>query len=392
VLQDKKYTGTEIRLEVASFLQYAMEAPPSAPKLPYVDESDKTIVEDAIDSVPDLEKGQIDSVQPGVDILFHHASRALQVRLMRKQSGAIVRYNDNKTVDYLRPSKARRDRTNITISPANQNITEATPKTKGGDRTKTHLRMIGGGGVSTDVVADSYSDGDRQRWGRAQFKEVANVITLERFGKLLLEDLANTWLEVNARLTEIDDVQLQDKFTVHYPEKGIDNRELRVAEVTEVRNTEGTHYNVTLSSRTFARDHDIEQQQRQVSEASRTGQTSAQINTPQLNFGGTVNLPGDKFIDQRLTLPPKQNFYLWSAEINPYNVNIDFRVVENPTDNLGEGTVHYQQDNVGIARGNPLVVVEGKQSQASFIAMRLHNTQSTRFATGAAIAYTIESQ
>lgn len=389
VLESYKYNGVKARLHVSSFMQYAKEAPPTGPKLSYAGADDSTIVQDAISNIPDLSAGTINTVQGNVDVLFHHASRALQIQLMRKQSGAHVRYNSDKTVDYLDPSNVGRDRTTIELNPANQNLNDATPKQKGGDRTKTHLRMIGGGGVSLDVTASSYSSGDRERWGRAQFKEVSSETVLTRYGELLLEDLSNTWREVDAQIVDISDVQVQDEFSVKYPEKHV-NTTMTIAEVTEIRDTDGLHYDARLSNRTFARNQEFEEQNRRVSEASRAGQTTDAINTPQLNFGGDVEIAGGKFLDQEVTVPPNSTLYLWKFVQSPSQTDISFKVVAEPTKFIGEGTLVYEEQSNGIDSGSPLASIDGG-SNGTRVAVRLHNTSTDSRYTGLTVSYTVES-
>lgn len=389
-LDSYKYDGTRIRLHVNSFLQYAKEAQPTSPKLSYVDTNDSTIVSDAISNIPDLSAGTIDTVETGVDILLHHASRALQIRLMRKLSKASVRYNSDKTVDYIDPANAGRDRTNITISPANQNLTTAKPKQKGGEQTKTHLRMIGNSGVSADVVASSYSSSDRQRWGRAQYKDIATEAVLVRYGEKLLEDLSNTWTEVDATLTEISDVRLMDQFTVNYPEKDISNQTLTVAEVTEIRDSSGLHYEARLSNRTFARNQQIEEQARRTSEASRVGQTTDAINTPMLTFGGDVRIPPNKFLDQEVTVPPNGKMHVWKFVQAPLNRQVSFKIVKNITKFRGEGTLIYEEMESAFETGSPLATIEGG-TDGAIVALRLDNQGDREAVVGLTLSYTVET-
>lgn len=390
-LKNFKWSGTEVRLDIVSFMQYAKEAPPTSSKVSYRETQDSEIVLDAIDGIPDLEVGTIHQVKPNVNILFHHATRALQIRLMRKQSKANVRYNSDKTVDYLRPGHIGSDRTDTVLSPSSQNITKATPQTKGGERTKTHMRVIGNGAASVDVVAPSYTDGDRQRWGRAQFKEVAHLPTLRRYGRLLLDDLSEQWLEVKSTLTDIPDVSLQDTFTVDYPEKNIDNEPLTVAELTEVRDNSGLHYEAKLSNRTFARNHEIEKVKKRVSESMRTGQTTASANTPQLNFGGTVNLPAKKFLDQRITVPMHTTLYVWTVIQEPVDTDVAVKLVKGPANTRKDtNEVLYEQKVSSYESDSPLVEYT-TGSHGERLAFRLDNTANEEAQVGASVAYSLEA-
>jgi hypothetical protein len=395
-LKSFQFRDTSVQLEIQSFEYDAKNAEPTGPKKDYTGADDSTIVQDAINGIPDLSAGTIDTVETGVDVLFNHATRALQIRFCRRLSKAQVRYNSDKTVDYLSPGTLGTDRTGTTISPANQNLTQSDVRQRGGKNSKTHLRVIGSGGTSINVAADSYSSGNPKRWGRAVFKEVGEPNVLKTLGKKLLSELSNEWLEFKATLTNVSDVELGDEFTVNYPEKDVNNETLEVAEVTTIRDSTGEsgtekHYEVVLSNRSFARQQAFGRQQERVSNNYRTGQTTASQNAAGANIPVTTLPPGES-VATPFAMSADETFYLWSVNVKrndgvtiPENVFAQVTYVTG----VAPGTdVVGWEDNVLFRSGNPLYKLD--LSNDVFGECRLTNRSTSTYELGARFSYTTE--
>lgn len=346
-LRDVRRQSQKVELLIDSFERYAMEAPPTPAKYVFFDIGDAQVVNDAISRIPDLSAGQVDSIQSGIKIIFHYDTPALMIRLMRRASKAHVRYNPDKTVDYIAPSNYGRDKTGTTLSPSNGNVVSMRPRQQGGEKRKTHLKMIGAGGVAVNVVSSSYTDDRRERWGRALFRNVGSETVLQIYGDALLSELDTEWLEVEAKLTAVSDVQVGDTYTVDYPEQGIDSETLTVAELTESRDNTGLHYDATLSNRTFARNRKANERKRQTSQNSRVQQTSVGPNMV-YPIIPTVKVPAGQFVVQRLWVPDGYKLLLYAfgftVDEPPFKPaqrdNLLAQLLESP-----DGSVVYEQTN-----------------------------------------------
>ncbi|UBF23114.1 baseplate hub [Haloarcula virus HCTV-16] len=265
ILRDVKRGGSEVELIVESFERLALDSQPTSGDDNYDAVSDRTIVRDAVDDMANLSRGTIQVVKSNVTLLFSHVSQAKKVRTVTDVSGAEVRYNADKTVDYL-PSLGS-NKTNITLSPSSQNVVGGfKPKRVGGSERVTHLRMLGEGEgeaqIQAEIVADSYSPGDRQRWDTYINKDISDEDTLREQGQTLLEELQNPYIEIKATVKSVD-VELGDRFRVLYPEEEIDT-DLRVVEQTRRVTPDGVLHDVVLSNRANSRETEAEKEVRDV--------------------------------------------------------------------------------------------------------------------------------
>lgn len=384
ILRNTVLSGVQTELDVESFERYAKDAEPSPPRQPYKKDPDSTIVEDAIESTPNIKKGNIETVESDVTILFSHATQALKIRLMRDVSKGELQYNADRTVDYV--SSLGSDKTSTTISPANQNVTNFRVTHTGGKNVKTHLRVIGSGQTSVEVTASNFDpQSDREQWGRAYFKQVSNVDTLEKLGQKLVNDLQNKWTELEATVTELSP-NLGDKFHVKYPEYNIDSN-LRIVEMTEIRDSSGTHYDCAFSNRSLGRNQDVETKVNRVaSESARTSSGNNQQQQPSLNIPMT-KIPSDTSIDSKASAPFPGKLYLWSMGHGNENWSSDTGVKVQFVDN--EGTVHFEQKASVFSSGSPLAVVDATDT-GKMIALRIKNTSASDVTYSAWCSYTTE--
>lgn len=390
VLADVRWKDDRAEFIVPSFEQLSRDAKPTPPTLGYDAATDQTIVTDAIDAIPDLTAGTIETIETGLDITYYHASRALQIRRVRNLTGGEIRYNANKTVDYQ--SELGSDKTGTVISPANQNITRSPLfDERGGEDKKTHLRVIGAGGNSVDVTASSFSSGDRERWGRAVFKGVSSTSTLTTLGEKLLEDLSNTWKEVESTLTDLSPA-IGDTYTVDYPELNIDSEELRVDDLRTTRDRSGTHHKAVLTNRSFARGRELDKVAKRASEAARGGQTVAVNNQPSTNFPVT-EFPAGAYVDQYQIVPKGYKLYLWTASMEVIsadateNTSVCLKLIQSPE---VLDTEVYSQCISSYESGGPLAEIDATDS-AWLVGFRVENTSSETVRASAAFSYTVEA-
>lgn len=386
VLRDTVRRDILVELDVESFERYAKDAQPSSPKQSYEKVNDSTIVSDAVDATPNLKKGTINNVESNITIVFSHATQALKIRLMRDAANAELQYNADRTVDYK--SSLGSDKTGTTLSPGNQNITNFRVTHNGGKNVKTHLRVIGAGQTSIEVIASNFdAQSDREQWGRAEFKQVADTDTLEKLGQKLIDELQNKWTELDATITGSSlDPKLGDKYHVKYPEHNIDDN-LRIVEMTEIRDESGTHYECSFSNRSLGRNRDIESRVRGIaSDESRTTSGNNAQHQPSLNIPMT-KIPSGKSIDTITSAPFPGKLYVWSVGHANENWSSDTDVKVQIVDN--EGTVHFEQRSSTYSSGSPLVTVDATEV-GKFVALRIQNDSNNSVTYSAWCSFTAD--
>jgi len=267
---DRQGGVTEVMID--SFERLGRYATPTSGGERFENVDDVTVIEDAVNNVPDISQGTIEDVASNpVSFLFSHTSQAKKIREVADSTSGEVRYNPDKTVDYL--TRRGTDRRNsVTLSPSNQNIKgDFKAEKKGGEEEVTHLRVLGTGEgrhqrelnfVPADDTAsydnkrtytnNDWSSGDLKKWKVVSNKDITDLDALEEFGRNLIDDINSApYIDVK---TTIDGVEssLGDTFQVQQPEEEID-RAMRIVTMTERILPTGTEYDVTLSSRRVSR-------------------------------------------------------------------------------------------------------------------------------------------
>lgn len=269
ILKDvnRKESLTEIVIE--SFERYAKDAIPTRGGERWENVSSDTIVQDAIDDVPQLSAGTLGSVGGNISLVFSHTSPARKIRKTAEAVGAEVVYNADKTVDFL---SQRGGSVGEVISPSNQNIKGDFRANKiSGAEDITHLRVVGAGeGVHQQEVnfipdddsntypnldnvnrynASHWSSGDRKEWRTKSAKQQTEVAALTQLGQKVVDDVQTTDIEVNTTLDGLD-VTFGDRLSVNYPEEELDGSRLfRVVELKKKITNKGIFDDVTLSTR-----------------------------------------------------------------------------------------------------------------------------------------------
>lgn len=276
VLKDVIRGGPRTEIIIESFEVYARDAPPSAPDKEFNDVDDSTIVNDGIDSIPQISAGNISTLTSGNSIVMPNVSQARKLRIVERAANGELRYQPDKTLNYTKgcgSGSCGSNKTDIVLSPENNYITEYfTGDKRGGEEDATHLRMLAGGdGISqvvahiipeddpvdyegdpdyqnvTRYTASHWSDGDRKKWEIIPNKDHNNVDMLTNLGLQYADEYQDPYVEAFTVLEDLN-VNLGDSFTVKYPEEEID-RVMRVIKVTTDIDSEGTNYEVDLSTR-----------------------------------------------------------------------------------------------------------------------------------------------
>lgn len=334
---DRQGGSTEILLD--SFERRAIDAVPTAPNLVYGpasdDESsgvaDSTIVSDAISNVPELSQGTVNTFANPISISFNSATRAKQIREVANITGAAVRYNPDKTVDYI--DSLGSDRTGITLSPANQNIKGefSADRRSGPEAAVTHLRVLGAGEGESQLLKNivpaddsqsyesqvtysnpSWSNGDPAKWFVQSNKDIDRSNALEEYGLSLIDDITgNKYIDVSTTIDGVSNVRLGDTFTVTYPEENLSGKVLQVVENTAKYTGTGVEYDVTLSSRRVSRKDKTTENRKDIERFNQSAQgVAVPINAsggrqpvdPQNNYQMSLYYPDEVIEELRLNV------------------------------------------------------------------------------------------
>lgn len=270
-LKDIERDGSSVELVVDSFERDARKAEPTPAGQRRENVADDVLVQEAVDAIPGLSAGTIQQIETGLTFVFSHSSRAKKIRTVEQATPGEVRYNADKTVDYV--SRLGQDRSaSVTISPGNQNLDgKLKVKENGGQKNVTHLRMLGAGEgrhqLVTNIVPDTdtasydnkvtytdhdWEEGDVQDWDTYINKEVTDTDTLEREGLTLIDELNSRYIELEATIKGVD-VDLGDTIYVKKPKDNID-QSLRIVEWERIDDKDGLRYDCTLSSRLKTRE------------------------------------------------------------------------------------------------------------------------------------------
>lgn len=280
ILRDVLRGGGEVELVVDSYEHLALDGERSQGGAIYENAPDTAIYTDAIDDTPELTEGSVESLDDAVTFVFSYASPAKRIRETAETVGAEVMFNPNKTVDIV--DQLGSDKTNITLSPAAQNISgDFTPEWEGGESRVTHLITLGAGEADAQVQAtivpesdprdfeaeekydnvhryeaDGWEAGDRRSWDALTNKNLHDADILADQGLVLIEEYNSAYIDVPVTV-EDHDVELGDWFTLEHPGENVDH-ELRAVEVTRVVDSDGRRYECTFSNRRLTRQTDHE--------------------------------------------------------------------------------------------------------------------------------------
>lgn len=254
VLRDFLRRGSEVEFLVESFERYARDAKPTDARETHTDASDEAVIFDAIDKVPQLTRGTTDVLGTSMTFVFSHFSQAKKMRSVRATTGGELRYNADKTVDYVDSLGA--DKTDTTLGPAKQNVDASVEvERKSGEDSVTHLRALGSGeGVNqlqVEVTAASYDSSERKEWNVYVNREIEDKDTLKTEANTVLSDLSNPYLDVTMTVVD-EDVRLGDEYHLRIPAENVDAN-LRAAEVEQNISAKGRVDKVTFSSRDITR-------------------------------------------------------------------------------------------------------------------------------------------
>lgn len=243
---DARESGS-VTVKLVSFERDAVDAEPTPRGLTFQNVTDDTVIQDAIDGVPSLSAGTLDNVASGLSFSFPNSARSKQIRKVTTATGAEVRYNADRTVDYK--SRLGSDR-NITITPSNQNIVGSPRVTEDARDEVTHIRGFGSreGDIVAEAVASSYSGG-RQVWREFEDTDIKEVSRLQQVIDRMVADYDGEPRKITVEATLVNvDVQRGDRLQVTLSERDID-REMRITTLVERIGQRGREFVATLTNR-----------------------------------------------------------------------------------------------------------------------------------------------
>lgn len=361
LLKDIVRKGSKTELVVQSFEQYAKDSKPTPAGQNYDNVNDSKVVNDAIGSVSELSAGTVNNVKSGISFVFSHATQAKKIRKVEEVTGGEVRYNADKTVDYI--DKLGSDKSSTVLSPDSQRVIGNTIEVArpSGEERVTHLRVIGAGEgehqLKSEVTASNYSAGDREIWRVYSNKGIQDQDALDSLANTLINELNTEHIEVDCGIKGAD-VALGDEFTVDYPEEGLNSKKLRVVELTTIIDKAGKRYSAVLSSRQKSREMPSEKDRQDVQRFNMAVQGVA---VPINAGGGRQPVDGTHNYKMQLYYPAE---VVYEHRLNVRVVGLPYRAYSSGAASQGSHThdvtidsntgshTHFTIDEVNEQQGN----------------------------------------
>jgi len=244
---DDQRDGATITVTIASFRRDAIDAEPTGRSLTFSNVADTTVVQNAINNVPTLTAGTLNELASALSFELPNSSRAKQIRKAAVATGAAVRYNPDRTIDYV--DQLGSDRT-LTLSPSNRNLVGDVRVEEDVRDRVTHVRAFGSRelGLTADGVTDSYAGG-RQVWREFEDTDIRSQDRLQQIADRLAAEYDGDPRKLTVEATVIgEELQRGDRVTVHLPDRDID-RMMTVTRLIERFGQRGRELVATLTNR-----------------------------------------------------------------------------------------------------------------------------------------------
>ncbi|WP_226041561.1 hypothetical protein [Natrinema sp. DC36] len=322
---DKRGDGT-VTVSIAGYERDSKDAEPTNDNVVYQNVNDSAVVGDLLGLVPTLDVGTVDTLATNLSMSFSYAEPSKALRDTAEATGAELRYNYDRTVDYV--DRRGTDRPEVVLSPDSQTIVGDLEITEDAREEVTHIRGFGAQSgpdqVTAEAVADSY-DGGKQIWAKYENKDIQEQSRLQR----IIDQMATEYdgeprhLEVKTSVAGVD-VGLGDRVTVQIPKEGVD-RTLRVLKRRSILGTAGAVLELTLSNRLLTRSDSGRQNRKDIQRFNRgyqgfvdrsqitSGWNAAGDGTPQELV--VVNWPDDIVEEKDVTLAVQGR--AWRSPVTP---------------------------------------------------------------------------
>ena len=262
-LVDSTNKSDHVLVEIGSFEEDALDAEPTGPTLEFVGVPDSDIVENAIDRIPELTAGTIETIDNDVSVLFSNSSPAGMIRELQKSTRALIRYNQDKTVDYIE----KPDTITARIGPDESNVEDSFDVSVKERDKFNHVRVLGSqegqARIEAEAVLDSY-DGGREIWRKYSDKS----INKESRAQTIANEIATEADEEDKRV-RVETVVFGEQFSVGDRVETVsvqDNLDqvLRVIKKTDRLEGATTVSKLELSSRIIIDESDEQKRRRDV--------------------------------------------------------------------------------------------------------------------------------
>jgi len=260
--------GDEVKLEIGSFEEDALDAPPTGATVPLAGVSDEDVVENAINRVSTLDVDFVDVLDDDMSFLFSNSSPAKMIREVQRTTGAFVEYTNDKTVNYL--ESLGEDKTNLPpIGPNEQNVSEDFTVKEDEREEFTHVRVLGASQgesqIKAEAVVSTFEEGDdRQVWRKYTDSEITSNERAQSVADSIIDEYENEPRTLTVETTIFNrEVNLGDQFRVVSDRDRVD-RDLRVVKVEKVFQGSNIVYITELANRLLTRITDGEKQRRDV--------------------------------------------------------------------------------------------------------------------------------
>jgi len=239
--RDTERGGQQVTVILDDYERDTRDAQPTGGQVLFQNVDDATVVQDAISRVPTLSAGTIQTVATGLSFSFSNAEPAKMIRDAAQPGGALVRYNADRTVDFVaRPATGG----DPELSTAANTLVGEPDVSDDNRNPPTEIIGLGAQGGPNQVRASATVDPTALRdvYRRYENKDIQQQDRLQTTVDRLADEVAaaEEKLDVEAGAINLD-VRPGDPLAFVWPARGIDET-VRVIEFTEVVNERGQRY------------------------------------------------------------------------------------------------------------------------------------------------------
>lgn len=347
--QDEK-----VLLEIGSFEEDAINAQPYEPNEEVFVGNDSELVETAIGDVDSLQVGTVETVGGTTTFNYANASPAKVIRELQRESGAYVRYNADKTVDYLGDIGGTFDDT--VIASSKRNVLDSFEIIEDEREEYTHVRVLGAqqgkAQLTFDTVIDGYESGEPQSWFKYKDKEITSQERAENVAQTLVEEFESDDRSLSVKVGVFGlDVSLGDEYVIRSNTDDFEKL-LTAVKVERIEVGSSFDYMCVFSNRVSARINEGRNQRRSVDKQTEVYEGDLlQHNTEKLDASTPVEYTDyfrddvERFVDAYIRIEAESEIDLTVA-VNNVIYNRTGTSTTDVTDNLETGVNEFSIEGV----------------------------------------------
>jgi hypothetical protein len=248
---DARVDEASARIRVVSFGIDAKNAEPTGVNRTFLNTADDTVIQDAIDNVSTLSAGSLANLESTLSYSFANATRAKQIKKVAVATGGVVRYNDDRTVDYA--DRFGSDRaSSLTLGPDQSNLARDISVQQDSRDPITHIRAyggsVGGSQLTAEATTNSFSGG-AEVWRVFEDTDIKEQDRLNNITSRLASQVDTEPRQLQIEGTVVGEaINRGDTVQVAIPDRGID-RAMLVQRVTERHDDRGRAFDIQLVNR-----------------------------------------------------------------------------------------------------------------------------------------------